>query len=192
MLQAAGANGRITRPNVAQFDVVTVYGALSSVPIAERKIVYQSLAPEAKAALWRHQLEQFKAETTLSAAQTDLVDDAAALATPHLFSIKPTSPEWEAEAREPMQVLERRARALFPPEMIAATFGRLGPDDSTSSMAPITPSAGLITPSLPANCTCTQENDGCWFGTCGGGVCYQTDGGCGWWWQYDCVAVCHR
>lgn len=166
-------------------------------PIEARKVVYRSLTPAAKAALWRHQLGRFVEENNLTPAQRAIVADAMALASPDLFSVKLSDPQWTTDVKPALQELEQRAKAAFPSQLALAAFGRLGPEDPVEPLTPIaftpatTASGRTVHPQLPSNCTCTQESDFCW-GTCGGGVCYTTDGGCGWWWQYDCVAMCQR
>jgi len=182
-----------------------LYSVMSTMSMIDRRIIFHGLSADSKAALWTIHLEKFAAGHQLTPDQNALIVEAKALFSPALYSLDPTSPDWENHVRSPLRSFDQKAIALFPRDLAIEAFARLGPDDVTGVIVAANPGAALVTqsqglkpglkpvPLMPSDCSCSTESDWCWaFSTCGiGGVtCYRTDGGCGTGWAYDCNSKC--
>lgn len=175
-----------------------LYNAIVSLPVADRKVVFLGLSPDMKAAVWQEHLDNFKSTHVLSPAQLQLLIAVQNFATAELFATQKNDPLWEAQVHTPLKLLEDSARNAFPPDVLAAAFAQLGPDDTAVSVSSVSRAAGLRTSGpmaqMVSDCTCSVASDQCWFSTCGGSICYRSDGdyGCGFMWRYQCDAKCER
>jgi len=177
-----------------------IYRAMTSLPLTDRKAVFRGLLPAMKAEVWRVHFRKFAAENSLSPAQAGVIKAAHELFTEDLFAISKSDPDWEGQVHVPLQRLEQSARNLFPPDLLLSAFGQLGPGEVGETAAlGLTDShnvrSGLIpTPMMVSECTCSVASDWCFFGTCGGAICWKADSdtGCGFGWRYECDSKCHR
>jgi hypothetical protein len=193
------------RPRTAEREAMdTLYSVMATMPVADRKVVFNGLTPIAKATLWSIHLEKFSTEHDLSGDQKTLVAEAVALLSPSIYALDRSSADWDSRVNAPLRAFDEKARAVFPRDLAIAAFGELGPGDATDvslQAVPDAPHAQAIRPGslkpvplMPSNCTCSTVSDWCWgFSSCGisGTTCYRsTDGGCGTGWTYDCNSSC--
>jgi hypothetical protein len=192
------APGSQTQTTVASAD--RVYRALTNLPLADRKAVFRGLLPAMKAEVWRAHFRTFTAENTISPQQAAIIEAAHDLFTEDLFAISKSDPAWESQVHVPLQRLEQSARTLFPPQLLLAAFGQLGPGDVGETAAVSAPDmralrSGLVpAPLLVSECTCSVASDWCFSGSCGGAICWkaESDTGCGFGWRYECDSKCNR
>ncbi|MBV8543741.1 MAG: bacteriocin fulvocin C-related protein [Acidobacteria bacterium] len=185
--------------SAGEIGAARLYSVIAALTVTDRKAVFRGLSPDVKAAVWRVHLDNFKATHAISPAQVQLIGAIQSFLTPDLFAIPKTDPGWETQVHVPLKMLEDSARTLFPPDMLAAAFAQIGPDDlsvsssSLSTAASLRPVSGPIAQMVP-ECTCSEVSDQCWLGTCGGAICYRSedDSGCGFMWQYRCDSKCRR
>jgi hypothetical protein len=177
-----------------------IYVVMASVPMSDRKSLFRALLPAMKAEVWHVHFRKFAAENVLSPAQAAIVEAARNLFSEDLFSIQKSDPAWESQVREPLQRLEQSARNVFPPDLLIAAFGQLGPDDfegttAAANVASHSLRGGLtLAPLMVSECTCSEASDWCFSGSCGGAICYkpESDTGCGFGWRYECTSKCTR
>jgi hypothetical protein len=184
----------------------TLYTIMATVPVADRRVLFHSLAPAAKSALWEIHLEKFAEGHDLSEEQRAVVADAIRLFNPGLYSIARDSPAWESQVHEPLRKFDEKAKAVFPRDLAIEAFAQLGPGDLNGVLVGSAPPGGGVTaqsaglkpglkpiPLMPSDCNCAVESDWCWgFSSCGGGqTCYLVTNDCGTGWTYDCNSRCH-
>jgi hypothetical protein len=173
-----------------------LYVVIAALPATDRKVVFRGLSSEMKAAVWREHLNKFAATHAVSAAQAQIISAVRTFVTPDVFAIGKSDPAWESQVHLPLKMLEDSARNVFTPDVLAAAFGQLGPEDLSVSSSSTSTATGLKHPIAQqvSDCTCSVTSDECWFGTCGGSICYRSDGdyGCGFMWRYACDAKCER
>jgi hypothetical protein len=174
-----------------------IYSVMSAVSVEDRKAVFRGLSPSMKAELWQAHFRAFNAAHALSPAQAAIMAAARDLFSEDLYAISTADPAWESQVHAPLQMLEQSARNVFPPELLQAAFGQVGPleaEGSTAESSRPAPHLGRgMRPiaDMPSSCTCSEASDWCFIGTCSGAICY-FDTGCGFGWRYDCTAQCHR
>jgi hypothetical protein len=192
------APGSQTETTAASAD--RVYRALIKLPLADRKAVFRGLLPAMKAEVWRAHFRTFAAENTISPEQAAIMEAAHNLFTEDLFAISKSDPAWESQVHVSLQRLEQSARTLFPPHLLLAAFGQLGPGEGGEAAAVSvsdthTVRSGLVpAPLMVSECTCSVASDWCFFGSCGGAICWKADSdtGCGFGWRYECDSKCNR
>jgi hypothetical protein len=204
-LNAATPAGDLSRTEERE-SMESLYSVLSTMPMADRKVVFHGLAAKSKAALWGIHLERFTKDHALSADQKALVGQAILLLTPEFYTMDQRNPRWESQVRIPLREFDEKARALFPRDLAIEAFAQLGPSDIDAiivASAPVGISQSrqaeginrrlIPVPLLPSECSCSVESDWCWgFSTCGiGGVtCYYSPDGCGTGWSHACDSKC--
>jgi hypothetical protein len=182
----------------AEVSAARLYNLIATLPAMDRKVVFRGLSADMKAAVWREHLDNFTATHELSAAQAQLIGAAQNFLTVDVFATPKTDPDWEAQVHVPLKMLEDSARNVFDPDLLAEAFGQLGPEDSSASSASTSTATGLRRSGpialLVSECTCSDVSDMCVNATCGGGICYRSEGdyGCGFMWNYECDSMCRR
>jgi hypothetical protein len=178
-----------------------IYTVMANLPLSDRKAVFQGLSSAMKAAVWRAHFRRFTSENVLTSAQKGVIEAAISLFSEDLYAVSKTDPAWESQVHEPLQRLEQSARNVFPPDQLLSAFGQLGHSADAGevtaaglSNTPSLPSGLRPTPLLVSECTCSEASDWCFFGSCGGGICWRadSDSGCGFGWQYRCDSKCNR
>ena len=185
--------------SAAEIGAAHLYNVIVALTVTDRKVVFRGLSADMKAAVWRAHLDNFKATHAISPAQAQLISAIQNFLTPELFTIRKTDPSWEAQVHVPLKLLEDSARTLFAPDMLAAAFAQIGPDDVSVSSSSVPAATSLRPVSGPiaqmvSECTCSEVSDQCWLGTCGGAICWRNedDWGCGFMWNYKCDSKCRR
>jgi hypothetical protein len=182
----------------AELAASRLYDVIAALPATDRKVVFHGLSSEMKAAVWREHLDKFAATHVLSAAQAQIVSAVRTFVSADVFAIGKSDPTWENQVHAPLKMLEDNARNSFSPDVLAAAFAQLGPEDISVSSISGSAATGLRRSGPIAlqvsNCTCSVSSDLCWSSTCGGSICYRSDGdyGCGFMWNYQCDAKCER
>ena len=196
LLAATPSESRIERPAPK-----AIYRDLVTLPMPDRKAAFRALTPAMKAEVWRVHFRRFAAENAVSPAQSAIIEAAHDLFSEDLFSISKSDPAWESQVHVPLQRLEQSARNVFPPGLLLAAFGQLGPGDVGGTAAAVSVSDSLaarsgltLNPLMVSECTCSVASDWCFFGSCGGSICWKADSdtGCGFGWRYECNAKCER
>jgi hypothetical protein len=201
LLTVPGAVLAATPPEVERPAPEAVYRNLVTLPMPDRKAAFRALTPAMKAEVWRVQFREFAAENVVSPAQAAIIEAADNLFSEGLFSTSKSDPDWEGQVHVPLQRLEQSARNVFPPDMLLAAFGQLGPGEVEGTAAAVSMSDShaarsrlIPAPLLVSECTCSVASDWCFFGTCGGAICWKADSdtGCGFGWRYECDSQCNR
>lgn len=193
VLGALGQSEDRTRASEPRMDVRRTYAILSQVPFAQRKILFRTLSPTTKAAVWITHLEDFlRLHSELDSNQRAIVKAAIALADGALFE----SGAEQANARELAAQLDAAARLSFSAEMREAAFYDLGPSNASTVIA-FDPGARAGTPMFTDtdpivldDCSCNHSFDYCGSGECVLAGCKSVASGCGFIWAFDCNGHC--
>ena len=154
---------------------------------------YVTLPAQMKTDLWLLQLERYLAvHHDLTVDQRAAIYEGIGILSSGVMDVSRSAPEWEAQARLPLQHLETSARAAFDPVTFKRLFQRMGLDELVSS-----PHQKLRAISN-AYCECSSESDWCCpYPTCPeychsapGYRCTFTPDGCGTFLWYACTGLC--
>lgn len=151
----------------------TTMAEMSRFSMTYRRVIQNALPRETRAALWREHMESFLApESGLNDAQRAAVREVIA-----------RLPALHAEGADPAErrALAKRMKTIFPRELGAQIFNRLGapPADATSAAArPL------------CDCSFDDSFDECSGGTCTTNLCSFTNWGCGISGSDGCYGVC--
>lgn len=159
-------------------DLFETYNLIATLPMNQRVMVYHSFTSQKKSDIWRlHLIRHLTNHPEFTTEQRKVILDGIAVATPKLFEIPQNGLEWSKKVHKPLERLRKRALELFPREVAAVIFAKLGASD-------------LVTPLKQPTCECSTVSDWCWWGTsCAGGGCWWTSG-CGTFWMYGCTGMC--
>lgn len=182
-------------------DAATVYRIIASQKVSDRRVLFRSMSPEMKAALWRVHLQEFlAANTALSNEEQTVIRQFIPELTAVYFGPHTDDPAWEAGVA--IARMQQSASAILPPAVYRAAFGVLGP-------APQSPDEEVIEPLTTAlrtrriqnencigcsgapDCECNLGQDLCIFGKCSLDNCKGESIGCGPWWNWPCNGMCH-
>lgn len=181
---------------IAGADAQSVWNAFATLEPEERRARFEAASPALKSGLWRVHLRAFLAEhPDLTVEQLAVVREAIELASPGLF-VKPLETD-DGEALAKLDELSTRAKAVFPLDLGAAAFGRLGPPRRGQRSVRSLSGDGEEPPFDDGNpptmggCECNVWDD--WCGLmykCVGGGCYWRSWGCGTMWTKSCTGLC--
>lgn len=169
----------------AEGTLLQKYINISSRSLAERKELFAKSGGKDKSDLWRFHLALYLANRSkLNQEQREVILDAMSLATPEFFSLSPDNPLWKAQVDKPLQLINKRALAVFSKSEGAEIFNKLGGQEPSSS--------GLEPdPDPNQKCTCSHNSDWCLPYDCTGNFCRHTTSGCGTFWAYACTGLCY-
>lgn len=188
----------------ADRDAEIVYRIVSAQPVNERHVVFRSVTPEIKAALWRVHLRHFlDTHPGLSEAERTVIAQFITVMGADLYRSRPDDPEWEALIGLPFARMKQSASAILAPELYREALAVLGPPDS----APVGETVGTALTSgnapsrlqpdcigcggPPPDCECNMGDDWCGWGRfCFGDNCKSDTWGCGTAWQAICNGMC--
>jgi hypothetical protein len=107
--------------------ILDAYLAISTLSLAERKELFAKANSKVKSDLWRVHLALYLVNRAdLNHEQREVILDAMLLATPELFSLSPSDPQWKTQVDKPLQLVSERARAVFSKSEGAELFTMLG------------------------------------------------------------------
>jgi hypothetical protein len=128
-LALPSASAAPTDPS-ADRDAAIVYRIVSAQTVSERRVVFRSVTPEMKAALWRAHVRQFLAShPSLSEAQRAVIAQFLTVIDAELYRPRPDDPEWQAMTGLPFARMQQSASAVLAPELCREAFTVLGPPD---------------------------------------------------------------
>lgn|GEM_PF-3226350 len=185
----------------ADEEAARLYRRLASLPMRDRRTIFNSLTPEAKSGLWKVHLRSYVTRhPDLTEEQREAIQSTIPLITPGLFATPQGTPEWQTNVHQPLQRLTEKFLEVFSPKVAAELLEMLGgPEPPQQMQAPDGPS--IIKSSLrraqEMQCTCSTQSDWCsshhgkgWRCVHGSGACSQTFSGCGTLLVYSCVGQC--
>ncbi|HKO58929.1 MAG TPA: bacteriocin fulvocin C-related protein [Thermoanaerobaculia bacterium] len=191
----------------AERDVELVYRIVSAQTVSERRVVFRSVTPEMKAALWRAHVRHFlNSHPELSEAQRGVIAQFIAVIVPDLYRQRPDDAEWQALIGLPFARMQQSASAILTPDLYREALATLGPAETdaapaaqaaakaaTSRKAPLKTQPDYCVGCWNApDCECNMGDNWCgWGQTCAGDNCKSDSWGCGTMWQSICNGMCH-
>ncbi len=160
-----------------------------------KRIVFNSFAPERKAALWREHLHRFLAKENLTDEQRGFVQMAINFATPELYrdAAKGRSPAAQAQHNAHHKAIREQALALFSPKM-RRVFADLGYGTTKPAPLPATIRTASFSGgdrTLEGTCECEVGDNWCAVAHCkASGSCETTTTGCGFLGCGPCDGMC--
>jgi hypothetical protein len=184
-------------------ELPTLYDDFIALPSSFRRRIFPELTDEAKAGLWKTQIERvMENDETLSPEQREFMDSLVPQLTPSFF-----------RSHEGATALSEEIARLFPPREHHAIFRHLGPDNGRFASLEITRLLVaervrrlLGVSASVANCYCDSHGGGILFGDCPRMLpacltpdqvpppytCTYKPSGCGDLWRDPCDGMCCR
>jgi hypothetical protein len=162
----------------ADRDAEIVYRIVSLQNVAARRVIFRSVTPEVKAALWRAHLRHFLVtHPTLSEVQRNVLSQFISVIAPELYRPRPDDSEWRAQIELPFTRMQESASSVLEPEQYREALTVLGPLPDV--VLPVT--STLITGSAPSKGRQDKLQPdycvGCYAPDC---ECNMGDNWCGW------------
>lgn len=177
----------------ARDDMAPLYAAISALPKGQRKRVVVALPAEVRSQVWQMHLTLYLSQhPELTEPQKNLVRAAMAFATPDLFGLSSSHPDWETKVAVPAGVFTQRAFQLFPLPVAQEIFSHIGIPEESSPVGQ-EQLESIITEGGSCGCSSTFWDCSWLTGeSCltKGTDCEVTDGGCGFLGLSDCVGIC--
>ena len=108
----------------------TDYDELGRLPMPYRRVVFGSLPPATRSALFQTQFERYATEhPDMNAEQQAALQKSRELFTPELYAAPPESPDRQAPERAPLAAFQQQAFAAFGREVTIQLFATIGPED---------------------------------------------------------------
>lgn len=108
---------------------------MASLSQEERKNAFRAASANGKSALWQvHFAEYKKAHPELSPEQIKVIEEAATLANPIIFSLPSNQVVKDAVIGRALQKLKEHALVVFPKDEARMLFAQIGPITTSSSL----------------------------------------------------------
>lgn len=181
--------------NLSQDDLLIVATRIDGYPFVYRRAVMSALSPDVRSLIWRSHILRFvHLHPELSADAVELVQHAAALATPDTLS-------GSASGRAEIDAVATQIQITLGRDVADDLLYRLGPKDTVVGTAalPLRERLAnfarrhlLVLAGTEGDCDCSTSF-GCDAGRCGDGVGCAVDDSwpmCGWFWDQECDGLC--
>jgi len=151
---------------------------------ARQIAIFNTIAPDARAALWQEHLRRFARRADLSDAQRALIAEAVGMATPALYERQPA-------AVQAFEQLWPRIDAAFTGEQERAWFN-FGPTAARQRSSMRDRLASRFTANAQFSpCECNRGWQDCPWGICTDTIACNLVGGCGHMGMFACNGMCH-